>query len=482
MAKQSFFLRLAQVLEHVEDPSKTATSLTAVAAKGATALTVASITGIINGATVLVGSGETAEWNKVNGAPSGNTVNLTWGLGRAHAIGERHIPGITYDFGDPTEDGVKITLDLNSQDVNLATKRTAFSILKDYASAAAEWAHPGWTLFQLASAIGTKQTRVTGAGTTASPYQLAVDGTQVGEDINRGIVAIGLLADGSSFFFELHGCDKDYTGFKATLKQGQLAAIPHKAVANSQIVCGTTAPAYTVDATKKGVKSKVFNLPQEFGIYSAAGGTPLSSSLTADATAGALSFTIGSSTNGAAADRVLLSSGDDSEIVIVDTVPDGTHVTTRNQTNYPHLTGTTIVEQQQVPFGGVTDDGLDLMLGGSTKEIALATSRIKGILPNTVTLSLAFQLGDMLLANIAYAAGAPQSDISGGRLALNTNIGTTDIPAAYFRGLNQGGGTIEINAFGITQEIKGIATALSGKDVAKVPITLRPCTLQFLQY
>jgi hypothetical protein len=481
MAKQSFYLRPAQVLEHVDDPAKTATTLTAVAAKGASSLTVASITGITNGATIRVGAGETCEWNKVNGAPSGNTVNLTWPTGRAHAIGEQAIPGITYDFGDPTDDGVTVTVDLNSQDVFTATKRTAYTILKDYASVSADWMIPNWALPQMASALGTKQSRITGAGTTASPFQLLVDGTQVGEDINRGVVIAGKLVDGSDLVLELHGVDKDYSGFKTTLKQGALASIPNKAIANSQLIATTTLPAYTIDSSKRPTKAKVFNLPSEFGVFSQAG-TPLNSTLTSDAAAGATSFVVASSTNGAVGDRVLLSTGDDSEIVIVDTVPDSTHVTTRNQTNYQHLTGATIVEQQQVPFGGVTDDGLELSLGGSVKEIAIATSRIKGIVPNTVTLSMAFQLGDILLANIAYALGAPQSDISAGRLALNTNIGTSDIPAAYFRGVTMGGGTIEINAFGITQEIKGIAPKLSGKDVAKLPITLRPVTLQFLSY
>jgi len=481
MAKERFFLRPAQILEHVDDPAKTATTLTAIAAKGATALTVASITGIVNGATIRIGSGEQCEWNKVNGAPSGSNVPLQWPLGKAHAINEQSIPGITYDFGDPTEDGATVSTDLGSQDVNLATKRTVYAIIDDYATASAEWAHPHFTLQQLASALGIKQTRVTGAGATSSPYQLDVDGTQVGEDINRGFVILGKLADGTDLCIELHGIDKDYTGFKTTLKKGALGSIPHKAVAMSQIIVTTVLPAYTVDSSKKPTKAMVFSQPSEFGVFATAG-TPMNSTVSVDAAAGATAFTVASSTNAAPGDRVMLSTADDSEILIVDTVPDSTHITTRNQANYPHLATTPIVEQQQVPFGGVTDDGLTLELGGSSKDVAIATSQFKGILPNTVTMSMAFMMGDILLANIAYAFGAPQSDIVSNRIVLNTNIGTSDIPAAYFRGITQGGKTIEINAFGITQAIKGIAMALNGKDVAKLPLTLRPCTIQFLQY
>ena len=482
MATDKFFLRPTQLLEHVEDSTKTATATTAIAAKGASSVTVAAITGVVNGATILIGAGETAEINIVNGAPSGSNIALTFPLGKNHPIGARVIPMVTYDFGDPTEDGFKINIDAGSQDINLATKRVAIAILRDYITASADWTLPVFDMPQLATTLGMKQSRVTGSGTAPAPAQFNVDGTAVGEDINRGVTIIGKLVDGTDYFVEFHGCTKDYTQAKITLRTGQLAGLANRAVANSQIVVGTSIPTYTVDVSKKGAKGRIFNLPKEFGIYTPATATPLNTTLSAAAAAGATALTVADSTNGVASDRVLIGSGDQGEIGIIDSAPDATHLAMRTQLNAAHASAETVVEQQQVPWGSVTDDGLNLTIGGSTKELGSATTRIKGSAPATATLSLDFMVGDLSPANFAYATGAPQADVSGGRLVLGDNIGTSDVALAYFRGVNLAGNTIEVNVFGCSQEVKGIAAQLSAKDVAKLPITLRPTMIQFLRY
>lgn len=480
-AKDSFWLRNAQVLEHVIDPSKTATTLSAAASKGATSVSVASITGITNGASILIGSGETSEWNIVSGSPSGGNVPLANPLGRAHASGENCVPGLTYDFGDPDDSGVKISIDYGSQDVMLSTRRTVLAIVRDYISASMEWTQPVVGLPQIASAMGAKQARVTGSGTTSAPRQLNIDGSTFGEDTNRGVTVIGYLADGRQAYVEFHGVDKDYTGFNMTLKPGQVAAIAHKATLASQIVFAVgTPPTYTVDVSKRYSKALVFNQITEVGLFAATSGvnTTLSSAMAVAAT----SAVVASSTGAAAADPVLIGAADTGEISLVDSAPDGTHISLRTQVNFAHASGETVVEQQRVPLGGVTDDGVTISFGGTTKEVSLASSRIKGSLPATAALTASLMLATIDPSTMAYVLSVPQSDISSGRVFMNLNIGTADVALMYVRGSLLGGGTLEIFFCGCSQDIKNIAAALSAKDVAKLALALRPTLITFLQY
>jgi hypothetical protein len=478
-AKDYLFSRIKQLLLHCDDPALTTTALTAAAAKGATSLTVASATGIVDAQTIRIGSGETAEWNKVSGAPSGSTVTLAYPLGQSHLVGEDVRSGITYDFGDPTG-GVKVSINTAGTDIPVDTKRTVFAILHATTDAFVEGAWPTFTLPQLARALGMLASRVTGAGSTASPYQLIIDGSQLGEDVNIGVLVTGLLENGTDWFVELHGCDMDYTAVTATLKQGTLSSIPFKAFAASQVVLGTTAPSYTVNSTKRPTKAKVFNLPTEFG-YFGTGGTG-NTALTADAAAGATAFVLADTTGFAPGDRVKLGTGDAEEVHFVLAVADGTHFTTRTPTRYAHLTGETAVEQVQTVFAGVTDDGLVVTVGGSLREVPFAARRFKGRMPGAATLAMSFSMSDLRLANVAYALGAPQADVSGGRLVIKDNVGTAELTAAYMRGTNLGGNTIEVNAFGSSQDLSTMMQSLGIGDIAKLPVALRPNTIQFLQY
>lgn len=477
--KTKFFSRIAQLLFHRDDPALAATTLTANAAAGATTVTVASAAGLADGNTFRVGDGSQCEWNKVSGAPAGNVVTLAWPLGKAHLSGESARRGITYDLGDPVAEGVDVQIGVGSTDVSVATRRTVFAIVRDYVSASIAGQWPTFTLPQLAAALGMLASRVTGAGTIASPYQLITDGSEFGEDINLGILVTGKLADGTDFFAEFHGVDMDYTVVQANLRQGAVGAIPFRGVPSSQVIFGTTIPTYTV-TSQRPTKGNMFNLPSEFGVYQNAGGG-LNSTLSAAAAAGAVAFNVVASTGGAAGDPVMFGSGDAMEIHRLASVGAGT-MNTRTPVRAAQASGTAVVEQTQVPFGGPTEEGLTFSIGGSVREVPLANERTKGIIPGDATMSMSFMLGSIQLPNVAYALGIPQSAISGGRLPANANIGTQDLDRVYFKGLNAAGATIEIAGFGCSQDLSQFALKLSTRDVAKIPLTFRPVTLQFQQY
>lgn len=477
MSAKNFVFRLVQqLLQHVDDPATAATTLTAAAAIGATTVTVASIAGLNNGDTFRVGSAEDTEVNKINGAPSGSTVTLLYPLAQPHAIGASARRQITYDRGDPTEDGISVSVETDTTDVPVATRRTVFTRLDGFARAFLEGAFPAFTLSNFAAALGMLASKVTGAGTQASPYQVTTDGTDFGEDINASWTIYGILVDGSGLTVELHGVDMDHTAVKAKLARGQLGSIPFKGKAASQVIFSTVAPTYTVDASKKATKNKVFDAPSEVGIYSTAGGGG-NTTLSAILAAGSTNVTCLSTANFAIGDVAKIGTADAAEIHIVDSITDATHLVLRTKTLRAFAIGAPIVEQTQTAFGGMSDDGLDLAIEGSVRDVKLGTRRWEaGLIPGLAKMSLAFMVEDLLLANIAYALAVPQSAIAGGRLPVGNNLGTGDITEWYAKGLTQDGGTVLVDLCGCSQLVENFKLALNNKDIAKLPIKATPAS------
>jgi hypothetical protein len=475
-AKNFVFRQVAQILSHHDDPAVVATTLTANAAAGATSVTVASITGLSSGDTFRVGSGNDVELNKINGAPSGGVVTLTFPLAKAHVIGEQARRQITYDRGDLDETGVKVTIESDTVDVNPSTRRLVLTRLDGYVRAFFEAAFPSFTLNNLVFALQMLLSRITGAGTSSSPFQLSFDGSAFGEDVNTSLSVYGTLVDGSSLLIELHGYDMDQSVVKTTFKRGELATIPFKAKLASQIAFSTVAPTYTVNSTLKANKGQIFDAPSEVGFYTPAG-SGVNTTLTALAAAGATSLVVAASTGGASGDRLKINTSDQAEIRVIDTVPDGTHLATRDQLFRAQASGTTVVEQTQTPFGGLSEDGVDLEFTADGRDVKLATQRVEGgRIPGNATIAASFSVVDFILANVAYALAIAQSQIVSNRLIAGNNIGAADLTEVYFRGLAQNGMTTEIDLCGCSQTIENFAPTLNNKDIAKLPLKVLPAS------
>lgn len=474
-AKNFAFRQILQFITHHDDPATAATALTANAAVGATSVTVASITGLVNGDTFRVGSGNDVELNRVSGTPSAGNVPLAFPLIKAHVIGEFARRQISYDRGDLDESGVKVTVESDTVDVNPSTRRLVLTRLDGYVRAFFEGAFPTFTIQNLICALQMLISRMTGAFTQASPNQLTFDGSAFGEDVNCSASVYGILVDGSAMLIELHGYDADQSVVKTTLKRGELASVPFKFKLASQICFTTVAPAYTLNTSQKANKGKVFDAPSEVGFYTALAG--VNTTISTLAAAGATSLVVVASTGGATGDRIKVGTSDLAEIRVIDTVPDSTHIATRDQLFRAQAVGALVVEQSQTPFGGLSEDGLDLEFTADGRDVKLATQRVEGgRIPGNATISIAFQVIDLILANIAYALGIPQSAIVSGRLVGGNAIATTDLSELYFRGVSQDGTTTEIDVCGCSQTIENFALSLNNKDIAKLPLKALPAS------
>src|SRR4051812_20654386 len=132
-SKDKYLSRLRQLLiARDKTGAALTTTLTAAAAKGATSVTVAAITNGSDGDTVRIGSGNRMELNKINGAPSGSTVTLSYPLQRAHVIGEDVREMTVFDHGAPNEGGVDLVLSGETQDIQVSDKRLPLAQIRGY--------------------------------------------------------------------------------------------------------------------------------------------------------------------------------------------------------------------------------------------------------------------------------------------------------------------------------------------------------------
>jgi hypothetical protein len=461
------------------------TTLSAIAAKGATTLTVVGITNFSSGDAIRIGDGNTMELNKINGAPSGSTITLTNPLQRAHAIGEEVKEMTVYNHGDPSsEGGVDILTNGEQVDVRVATARLPITNIKGYIGASAEWAYPFADLYSFATAVGMNPaTKVSGSGTVASPRALITDGTDFGEETDIAIIAIGELVDGTLVVVELWGCSADYTAMSTVIKRGQVKNMPCRYRASAGGVITTVDPAYTIDNTYRAQKTAVWRGLSEVGLR-----TPLAGLSTtvgaAGVAAGGTVVPVPSTTSLANGDMVKIGTGSDAEYHIVDSFVANTSITLRTKLLRAHILGETVVEQTETPFAAPAEDGVSIEGGGSVLPIRFADRALEaGIIPQEVDITVQIMLADIILANLAYASATPQADIANSRLPLDTNFGTSDIDAMYVRGLLQNGDIVVFDFVGLAQQIQqAIQLKMTNNAIATIPIRGKPATLQIRQY
>lgn len=461
------------------------TTLSAAVAAGAASFTLVSATNFAIGDIVRLGSGEEMELVKI-GNLVGAVVTPAEATVYAHAAGEQIVEQEVFDLGDVTGDGVTVTFTGSTTDVSVATRRTAYTSLSGYVSAMAALSLPGVTLFNMLVALGMPLSGVTGAGTLASPYHLVTDGNEFNADANQSLIVISVLEDGTFLREELWGVDADYTGLSMALNRGNLNSIPASFVASAGGVVSTVANPYVATTTYRGTKGKVFDGLAEVGLFAAATVGPLATTTTGIVAAGATVLPLTAVTNLAAGDWVMLNSAESVEFHQIDNIA-ALNANLRTRTLRAHPIGTAVVRQQQIPFGGVQEDGVTIGFGGTVDAIRIATRKLQaGLKSSLATITASFRLIDFTLANYARSLGIPQSAIIGGgtRLPLGNNIATAgQTDGVYVRGLTQDGGTVQVNLWGSTPDIGTIAHQATNQGVQSLPLSFKPTSgIQFLQY
>jgi hypothetical protein len=460
------------------------TTVGTATAAGATTIPVASLTNFAIGDTIRVGSGDTLELAVLTGV----TTNLTTAdpLTYAHAVGEPVVEQNAYDLGDVSEGGVTVTMAGGATQVPVSTRRLNFATLDGYLDMRAEFMLPTASLHNLAFATGTPLTEISGNGATVTPWAIVTDGTNFDTEINQSLVIIGTRMDGTTVRIELWNVDMDYTAYTMRLARGVNATTPFRAIASAGGVMTDNASAYVKNISVRPTKGKVFDFLQEVGIFmDETAGTPLSTTVGTQANNGQSTVLVVSGTGAAIGQwyRFGAIGSDQVEYHRLGNVVTTTFTLVDRLLRTMPI-GTPVVQQKLVPLSGIDENGVTFAIGGTVEMLHSAVSRLAvGMKPGDAAPTVSLGLMDISLSNYAYAVGIPQSAIVGGRLPLNTNIGTTSIDGFYIRGLLQSGEQSWITCWGCEQDISNVGVALAARGRAIIPLTLRPASgVSFLQH
>jgi hypothetical protein len=474
MAAKSKFIRRLRSAYLALDKTGTAanTTLSANAAAGATSFTITSATNLAIGDAIRVGEGETCELVHVSNLVT-TTVTPSKPLRHAHLSGEAVVEQTVFDLGDVEQQGATVSVNGETSDLLVATKRLAFAILNGYVDLRAEFSLPTLSLYSFAIATGMPLSSVSGSKTTAAPLHLTTDGNEFGSVQNATLVLSAVLMDNSIVTHEIFGGDADYSAVSVPFVRGQPATLACRFTASAGGRAYTGAPPYTVDTSIRPSKGDVFSGLSEVGFFGDLGGGASTTVATATAAAGQSVVELASTTGIGQGDVLRFGSGDTVEYHAVESIA-SPNVTLRTKLFRDQVVGTAVVEQERLTFGGVAPGGVTLTTGGSVESLRVATSPLTvGTRPGNALVTLALSLQDVTLANVARALGIPQSDISGGLMNIGENVNTSPLESLYLRGINQSGDTVEVQAWGCSQQIAYALRKASTGEMA-FPITVRP--------
>lgn len=475
-AKNKILLKISQALLARDKASSPATTtLSAGVNVGAATFTVTSATGITIGKLIRLGDGETSEPVLVTNV-SGTTITPARPIQKKHDSGDAVVEQTLYDMGD-VAGTAQLTVNAEVNEMEVETRRLTFALLNGFIDLEAALSLVGLTPWTLAAALGIPFGQIYGTGASGTPYALATDGSEIGTATPQFVFMLGVKMDSTTILLELWAAENDYTGVQVSLGRGQATQIPCKWVGPAAIV-DENAVAYVGDTTSRPDKGDLLDSVQEVGIFEAATSGPLSTTLSATAAAGITNPSLTAETNLVAGDWVQINSGD---LVEYHQVASTGPVVLKTKLYRAHPSGTPVVRQKQTTLGGIVAGSVQFSIGGSTEKIRLENYRATvGLKPGAASIELAFQIADMAAANIARAAGVPQSDVVSNRLLLAENIATVAPSGVYLRGKNKNLETVHLVAAGCSQAIQNMVVQLAKKGVVGLPYTFRPNSMFLL--
>lgn len=455
-------------------------TLDGAVAKGATAITLASAVNFAVGDTVRVGSGSSLELVTLAAGAVSPIFNTTEPIARAHASGEAVVEQDAFDLGDITDAGVDTTLNRESTDVAVATKRLVYAVLLGYADFEASFVLPSLSMENIAFALGMPISAVSGTGASSTnPKGMVTDLLDISSELNASLVCTGLLMDGTPVRVELWSVDPDYSGFSINLRRGTLAGVPCRFIATAGGRVSNNASVYVANTTYRASKGKVFDGLSEVGVFAALGGgasTTVAAPAGGSNVAGQKVLTLASAAGVAAGDWLKLGTEDTVEFHRVSSVA-GADVTLNTKLLRTQATGTAVVEQTLVPFGNISPDGVTLAFTGTIDRLREATQIMSiGTRPGSARAAVSFGILDYTVAALARAAGIDPATIVGNTLVLDEALGTAVTEGVYARGVLKDGSTVWMTMWGCSQDVSRTAIRLASTGEPSVPTSWVPAS------
>jgi hypothetical protein len=226
-------------------------------------------------------------------------------------------------------------------------------------------------------------------------------------------------------------------------------------------------------------KSKMLNRVSAVYLSRTATSSPISTTIGAGGAAvGVTNILVTSSAGVTANDIFRVGEGEEMELVKVQTVPDGTHITIFDGLVKDHVATEPVVKQTVYDLGDVDDGGVTPTWSGEQVDLLTSTRRLPlATLPGFITAGAEFVLPTYSLYNMAIALGMPFANVTG--------TGTTADPFAIVTDGNEfateqnqsliviatlmDGTFLRYEFWGVDFDYTGIAFRLALGQAAKVP-------------
>jgi hypothetical protein len=204
--------------------------------------------------------------------------------------------------------------------------------------------------------------------------------------------------------------------------------------------------------------------------------------LSANHVAGATTINVVDSTGFVVGDPFRVGSGEDQEVYVVATVPNGTSVTIAAPgLKRAHLSGEEVVEQIADQYGPITDEGATLTVNREAFDQFIASQRLPWvILKGYGRAGLAWRFSGLTLHNLALALGMPRSKVLGAGTAADwlslinsgtdfgTNLNVNIIVEAELNDLTP----IRAELYGCNFDYTGLQLQLARGVLSAVPVNV----------
>lgn len=482
--KNSLLKSLTSVLLTRDLAGGGTTVLLAAAAQGASIISLTSATNFAVGDTVRLGTGSQTELVVLAAGQVSPLFATVDPIAKNHLIGEPVVEQVAYDMGDITDGGVDGAISREQSDVVVATRRLVYTILRGYGDLEAGFTLPGFSMENLAFALGIPIASVVGTGVSSvDPKSLVTDLNNIATEQNVSMIAIGVLMDGTPVRVELWAADPDYTGLSVNMRRGALAGVPARFVATAGGKISNNASSYVANTQYRATKGKVFDSLSEVGVFANETVTPANTTIAAASggsnVKGARLISVVAATNMAIGDwlRVGAIGADTVEFHRIASIA-ALQISLDTPLLRDQAVGIVVVEQKLVPFGNVSPDGVTLAMTGNVDRIKEATQVLSiGTRPGTARAAVSFGILDWTVAALARAAGIDPATIVGNQLFLNQLLGTAITDGVYVKGILQDGTTAWVLLWGCSQDVSRAAlTMISSGAPSTVPTTWVPAS------
>lgn len=206
--------------------------------------------------------------------------------------------------------------------------------------------------------------------------------------------------------------------------------------------------------TRLNNKKELWSHLTEVGVMRDSGA---STTLSANAAAGATSLSVASGTGLANGDLFRIADGNDQQLNEVSSGGGTTTITPKYPLAYAAASGTALVEVVKTSLGHVQEGGVTVEFSGDDNAVNSATRRlVLGYLTGHMEIKASFGLLGMNLENIATRLGMLESNVTGSgtpsapyRLVVDgTKVKEQNDLPWYFTGVRKDAGVVEVQLWG----------------------------------